>query len=148
MIHEEAISILRNTAWLGSVDDLEKVEEALQYFDDIESNDRIHTKCIGIGTQNVSESDSISRQAAKEAYCDHFCHRGVLCPDTGVCREVDEAFDSIPSAQPEDYTELKREFLRMASYIDVLLECSDVQKETLIGFISRLAEFMPWTERD
>ena len=52
------------------------------------------------------------------------------------------------SALPEDYTELKREFLRMASYIDVLLECSDEQKETLIGFISRLAEFMPWTERD
>ena len=54
----------------------------------------------------------------------------------------------LPSAQPEDYAELKREFLRMASYIDVLLECSDEQKETLIGFISRLAEFMPWTERD
>lgn len=51
-------------------------------------------------------------------------------------------------AQQEDYTKLKREFLRMASYIDVLLECSDEQKETLIGFISRLAEFMPWTERD
>lgn len=51
-------------------------------------------------------------------------------------------------AQPEDYTKLKREFLRMASYIDVLLECSDAQKETLLGFISRLAEFMPWTERD
>lgn len=54
----------------------------------------------------------------------------------------------LPSAEPEDYTELKREFIRMASYIDVLLECSDEQKETLIGFISRLAEFMPWTERD
>lgn len=53
-----------------------------------------------------------------------------------------------PSAQPEDYTELKREFIRMASYIDVLLECSDEQKETLIGFISRLAGGMPWTERD
>lgn len=51
-------------------------------------------------------------------------------------------------AQPEDYTELKQEFLRMASYIDVLLECSDEQKETLLGFISRLAEFMPWTEKD
>lgn len=56
----------------------------------------------------------------------------------------------LPSAQPEqeDYTEMKQEFLRMASYIDVLLECSDEQKETLMGFISRLAEFMPWTERD
>ena len=65
--------------------------------------------------------------------------------------EPDYATDRInelPSAQSEDYTELKREFLRMASYIDVLLECSDEQKETLIGFISRLAEFMPWTERD
>ena len=56
--------------------------------------------------------------------------------------------NDIKDAQPEDYSELKREFLRMASYIDVLLECSDEQKETLIGFISRLAEFMPWTEGD
>lgn len=55
---------------------------------------------------------------------------------------------SLPPVQPEDYAELKREFLRMVSYIDVLLECSDEQKETLIGFISRLAEYMPWTERD
>lgn len=36
----------------------------------------------------------------------------------------------------------------MASYIDVLLECSDEQKETLIGFITRMSEFMPWTEKD
>ena len=52
--------------------------------------------------------------------------------------------------QPEqdDYTEMKREFIRMAEYIDVLLKVSDEQKETLMGFISRLAEFMPWTERD
>ena len=58
------------------------------------------------------------------------------------------AIKAVPSAEPEDYAKLKREFLQMASYIDVLLECSDVQKETLMGFISRLAEFMPWTERD
>ena len=44
--------------------------------------------------------------------------------------------------------EMKQEFLRMAGYIDVLLECSDVQKETLLGFISRLSEFMPWTQED
>ena len=62
--------------------------------------------------------------------------------------DAKENIEALPSAQPEDYTELKQEFLRMASYIDVLLECSDEQKETLIGFISRLAEFMPWTERD
>ena len=54
----------------------------------------------------------------------------------------------MPSAEPEDYTEMKREFIRMASYIDVLLECSDEQKETLMGYISRLSEYMPWTERD
>lgn len=61
--------------------------------------------------------------------------------------------DSVPpiealEPEQEDYTEMKREFLRMASYIDVILECSDEQKETLLNFISRLAEFMPWTERD
>lgn len=56
--------------------------------------------------------------------------------------------EEVPTAQSEEYTELKQEFIRMASYIDVLLECSDEQKETLIGFISRLAEFVPWTERD
>lgn len=65
-----------------------------------------------------------------------------------VLDSVCDDYTVLPSAQPEDYTELKREFLRMASYIDVLLECSDEQKETLIGFISRLSEYMPWTERD
>ena len=59
-------------------------------------------------------------------------------------KKVIEHLEQMQPAQPEDYTELKREFLRMASYIDALLECSDVQKETLNGFISRLAEFMPW----
>ena len=53
----------------------------------------------------------------------------------------------LPSAQP-DYTEMKQEFLRMAGYIGVLLECSDEQMETLLGFISRLSEFMPWTQED
>ena len=45
-------------------------------------------------------SDLIERKAAKEAYCKKFCHPGVMCPDSGFCREVDEAFDSVPSAQP------------------------------------------------
>lgn len=52
------------------------------------------------------------------------------------------------SNQTDRDAELKREFIRMAEYIDVLLVCSDEQKETLIGFVSRLAEFMPWTEKD
>ena len=102
--------------------------------------------------------DLISRQAAKDALerektysavykygytqADYFKQYNMGLTD-GI-----KALNKLSSAQPEDYTELKREFLRMASYIDVLLECSDEQKETLIGFISRLAEFMPWTERD
>ena len=45
--------------------------------------------------------DLIERQAVKEAYCKKFCHPGVLCPDSGFCREVDEAFDPVPSAQSE-----------------------------------------------
>lgn len=44
--------------------------------------------------------------------------------------------------------EFKLEFLRMASYIDCLLECSDTQKETLMKFISRLSEYIPWYEDD
>lgn len=76
--------------------------------------------------------DAIERKAYRHTYIE----------------QIVDIINALPSAQQEDYTELKREFLRMASYIDVLLECSDVQKETLIGFISRLAEFMPWTERD
>lgn len=66
----------------------------------------------------------------------------------GLIESCIEDIKDIPSAQAEDYTELKRDFLQMASYIDVLLECSDTQKETLMGFISRLAEYMPWTKRD
>ena len=48
-----------------------------------------------------NDGDLISRKAAKEAYCKKFCHPGVMCPDISFCREVDEAFDSVPSAQPE-----------------------------------------------
>ena len=44
--------------------------------------------------------------------------------------------------------EFKQKFLRMASYIDCLLRCSDEQKETLLGFIQRLSEYMPWYEND
>lgn len=95
--------------------------------------------------------DLISKQAAIDmfqnlAYDDW--NQGVLTTRANAFSESADMIKSLPSAQTEDYTELKREFLRMASYIDVLLECSDEQKETLIGFISRLAEFMPWTERD
>lgn len=45
------------------------------------------------------KDDAISRQAAKEAYCNTFCHPGAICPD-GLCKEVNEAFDAVPSAEP------------------------------------------------
>ena len=91
--------------------------------------------------------DTIYRQDAVDAIWEV-----KVSPDGEIFNAIKRAqqslIEALPSAQPEDYTELKREFIRMASYIDVLLECSDVQRETLMGFISRLAEFMPWTERD
>ena len=90
---------------------------------------------------NVPVKDCISRQDAIDAF---YKHPNIDWTTLDVLAKI----NALPSVQQEDYTELKREFIRMASYIDVLLECSDVQKETLIGFISRLSEFMPWTERD
>lgn len=52
-------------------------------------------------------NDLIGRQAAKEAYCKHFCHlycyRDTLCSDN-LCKEVNEAFDKLPPAQPERKT--------------------------------------------
>ena len=94
-------------------------------------------------------SDLIDRQAAideieERKNANGYCNVAVI----SELNRLEGYIMQLPSAEPEDYTELKREFLRMASYIDILLECSDEQKETLIGFISRLAEFMPWTERD
>ena len=63
--------------------------------------------------------------------------------------------NNLPTIQPVandtndgEMQEMKQEFLRMAGYIDVLLNCSDEQKETLLGFISRMSEFMPWTQED
>ena len=92
-------------------------------------------------------ADLIDRRLVLKTLCERRCGEEPKGCPSGFCTES-LAVDCLPSAQQEDYTELKREFLRMASYIDVLLECSDEQKETLTGFISRLAEFMPWTERD
>ena len=74
-----------------------------------------------------------------------------------VQEAVRKAIDSMPTIeleerteQPEqkNYTELKLELLRTALYVDALLECPDEQKKILIGFISRLIELMPLTERD
>lgn len=94
--------------------------------------------------------DPVERQAVIDAISGKIIVTGVKNAEAVMqfLNLILDRIKHIPTAQPEDYTDLKREFIRMASYIDVLLECSDVQKETLLGFISRLAEFMPWTERD
>ena len=89
--------------------------------------------------------DLIRRQDALDAF--GLSEKNHSCYDIRTLAEIQNVLDDLPSAQ-EDFTEMKQEFLRMASYIDCLLECSDEQKETLMGFISRLAEYMPWTEND
>jgi len=94
-------------------------------------------------TDEDFETIRIHLNAYKEQLCNQ--HRWEEAEDY---QRIIDRFMAFASAQPEDYTELKREFLRMASYIDALLECSDEQKETLIGFISRISEYMPWTETD
>ena len=100
---------------------------------------------MGVPDRNVG--DTISRQVAIDALCEEYCNGHHDCKYYPRCENL-RWIQELPPAQPEDYAELKREFLRMASYIDVLLECSDEQKETLTGFITRLAKFMPWKERD
>ena len=93
--------------------------------------------------------DLISRQAAIDAlapYAEYESNR----TNAEWVRRINTVLSALPPAQREreDYTEMKREFLRMASYIDSLLVCSDEQKETLMNFISRIADDMPWTKGD
>ena len=90
-------------------------------------------------------NDLISRQAAIEVADAIWTVTG----DKNVAK-VWQQLKDLPSVQPiqEDYTEMKREFLRMANYIDILLVCPDEQKETLMNFISQIADDMPWTQED
>ena len=94
---------------------------------------------------NVPARDCISRQQAIEALDKRFDN--IPMDQTAEILMLRKDLRNLPSVQP-DYTKMKQEFLRMAGYIDVLLECSDEQKETLLGFISRMSEFMPWTQED
>jgi hypothetical protein len=112
----------------------------------------IATRCIEEFSQETDESsqglvkDLISKQAAIDAI------NNIMPTKEGFYEpaEVLWGLMQLPSVQPirEDYAEMKREFLRMASYIDSLLVCPDEQKETLMNFISRIAKEMPWTQED
>ena len=56
--------------------------------------------------------------------------------------------DALSVASIENCLSLKREFIRMASYIDCLLDCTDEQREVLMEFVSKLAKYMPWGENN
>ena len=97
---------------------------------------------------NVLTNDTISRQAAIDGVKTlHDVAWKNWHEPTLSANVVLDMIRKLPSVQPE-YTELKRELINMASYIDSLLECSDEQKETLIGFVQRMSECMPWTDKD
>lgn len=68
----------------------------------------------------------------------------------GLAKTIIDKFEALPPAQPEceDEKALKTAFLRMASYVDSLLVCSDEQKETLISLIAKVADYMPWGPHD
>lgn len=132
-------------------------EKILKIIDDLQGDNRLIASpkaCIGIAKiREIVEASNAEKpnspdhiaEARKKDLIDRQAVLKLFATHDG--KHLYKAICELPSAQP-DYTEMKQEFLRMASYVDMLLECSDEQKETLIGFISRLAEFMPWTERD
>lgn len=139
MTNQEVITILKN------------LEQSLDAY--CELNDEGKTAfCLAIEALNSpipmsSPSDLISRQDALDALSHLMDTEGFRDGWTVSRSNVERMLKSLPSAEPE-YAEMKKEFLRMASYIDVILECSDEQKETLIGFIKKLSDYMPWKESD
>ena len=78
-------------------------------------------------------TDTIRRQAAKEAYCKHFCYRGVACPDN-LCKEVNEAFDKLPPAQPERKTGTWIPYDTIPRY--VICRCSACGTDILVPCIN------------
>ena len=79
MTREEAIDLLRNTAWLGTHEDREKTEEAVE---------------MAISALEQEPCDAISREAVLEAVSEGcFELRGVY----GRCEEL---INALPSVQP------------------------------------------------
>ena len=50
--------------------------------------------------EDYNNGGYVSREEAKAAYCRKFCTQGAACPDY-KCKEVNDAFDKIPSAHIE-----------------------------------------------
>ena len=84
----------------------------------------------------------INKDKATEIICSLFMEVEDMSP-TKAYDFAETVTDALSVASIENCLSLKREFIRMASYIDCLLDCTDEQREVLMGFISRLAEYMP-----
>ena len=84
----------------------------------------------------------INKDKATEIICSLFMEVEDMSP-TKAYDFAETVTDTLSVASIENCLNLKREFIRMASYINRLLDCTDEQREVLMGFISRLAEYMP-----
>ena len=84
----------------------------------------------------------IESNKAIEVICDLLMETEDMSP-TKAYDVAETVMDALIVAFLKDYLNLKQEFIRMASYIDCLLDCTDEQREVLMGFVSRLAEYMP-----
>ena len=89
----------------------------------------------------------IESNKAIEVICDLLMETEDMSP-TKAYDVAETVMDALIVAFLKDYLNLKQEFIRMASYIDCLLDCTDEQREVLMGFVSRLAEYMPWGKND
>lgn len=87
----------------------------------------------------------IDKDKATEAICSLFMEVEDMSP-TKAYEIAEMVTDALSVASLEDCLNLKRGFIRMASYIDCLLDCTDEQREVLMGFVSKLAKYMPWGE--
>ena len=84
----------------------------------------------------------INKDKATEVICSLFMETEDMSP-TKAYDFAETVMDALSVASIENCLSLKREFIRMASYIDCLLDCTDEQREVLMGFVSKLAEYMP-----
>ena len=89
----------------------------------------------------------INKDKATEIICSLFMEVEDMSP-TKAYDFAETVTNALSVASIENCLSLKREFIRMASYIDCLLDCTDEQREVLMGFVSRLAEYMPWVKND
>jgi hypothetical protein len=48
----------------------------------------------------------------------------------------------------KDCVNIDREFIPIITYIEHILDCTDEQRETLMGLVLRLAEYMTWGENN